>query len=69
MLCACFQGANVAVVFCGDLNSDPRYGTVEFITNGTISENHADWYCGMCRIFKNLNSCVFPGNQSNSKLV
>jgi len=46
----------VSVIFCGDLNSDPRYGVVEYITNGSISEKHADWYCaGKQKYLANMN--------------
>lgn len=35
----------LSVVLCGDLNSGPHTGAIDFLRSGTLPANHADWYC------------------------
>ena len=34
---------NVSVVFCGDFNSTPPFGVMEYMTHGCIGVDHSDW--------------------------
>jgi len=33
----------VTVMLCGDFNSTPPFGVVEYLTGGVIGANHTDW--------------------------
>ncbi|EER06339.1 carbon catabolite repressor protein, putative [Perkinsus marinus ATCC 50983] len=39
-----FEGANVFI--CGDFNSFPDSGVVEYLSSGGLASNHKDWYYG-----------------------
>lgn len=34
---------SAAVIFCGDLNSDPKSIAMDYVFNGTVSELHEEW--------------------------
>ena len=36
-------GMKFSVLFCGDFNSTPPFGVLEFMRQKIIDENHADW--------------------------
>jgi len=38
-----FPEKTVTVMLCGDFNSTPPFGVVEYLTGGVIGENHSDW--------------------------
>ena len=38
-----FPGKRVTSIFCGDFNSTPPFGVVEYLTKGHIPTSHADW--------------------------
>ena len=38
-----FPGKRVTSIFCGDFNSTPPFGVVEYLTKGHIPASHADW--------------------------
>ena len=35
------------MIFCGDLNSTPKTGVVEFMANGVVKATHKDWTAGI----------------------
>ncbi len=38
-----FNGRKYSLVMCGDFNSTPPFGVLEYMTTGYIDEQHADW--------------------------
>ena len=38
-----FPERKVTVMLCGDFNSTPPFGVLEYMTGGSIGENHSDW--------------------------
>ena len=38
-----FPEKTVTVILCGDFNSTPPFGVMEYMTGGVIGENHSDW--------------------------
>ena len=38
-----FPGKRVTSIFCGDFNSTPPFGVVEYLTTGRIPATHSDW--------------------------
>jgi 2',5'-phosphodiesterase len=38
-----YPGNKVTVMLCGDFNSTPPFGVLEYLTGGLIGENHPDW--------------------------
>jgi len=42
------EGSPPALVFCGDLNSLPETGVMEFLLTGRVAPSHPDWITGAC---------------------
>jgi len=38
-----FPESKVTVMLCGDFNSTPPFGVLEYMTGGSIGESHSDW--------------------------
>jgi len=38
-----FPDAKISVIFCGDFNCTPPYGSYRLLTGGKIEENDVDW--------------------------
>ena len=46
-VCVCFiqeDKGDLTLLLCGDLNSNPRSGVIQYITSGNLPENAVDWY-------------------------
>lgn len=61
----------VAFLFCGDFNSNPRTGLVELLTTGRVDATHRDWtFCedkeehctalSLCHDFNLFSACGYP---------
>ena len=67
----CTSQAKVAFLLCGDLNSNPRAGLIEFLTTGEVKSTHRDWtlcedkeeHCTTLSLkhdFDLISACGFP---------
>ncbi|XP_076821644.1 2',5'-phosphodiesterase 12-like isoform X1 [Clavelina lepadiformis] len=52
------RSLNVSYMVCGDLNSKPRTGLVEYMLTGRIPANHADWYSGGIETYHGTDICL-----------